>query len=182
LAYCTTASKELVKFEHSFIYSVLKEIQKDGAYKTIIIAWLVAGTLDISAALLLYYLRTGNNPSRVLQYITSAIIDKTSYTGGTAVNIAGLLLHYIIALLFVTLLFVIYPALRRLFDNRVCWAALYGLFIWAVMNLLVLPLTLLPVQPIQPLKTMESVLVLVLAIGLPATLIIHRYYYGKKSE
>jgi hypothetical protein len=159
---------------------VLKEIQKDGAYKTIIIAWLVAGTSDISAAMLLYYGRTGKNPSAVLQYITSAVIDTTAYTGSMAINIAGLLLHYIIALLFVTLLFILYPLLHRLFNNRVCWAAVYGLFIWAIMNLLVLPLTRLPVQPIQPMKALQSILVLVLAIGLPATFIIHRYYYGRR--
>jgi uncharacterized membrane protein YagU involved in acid resistance len=160
---------------------VLKEIQKDGAYKTIIIAWLVAGTADICAAMLLYYLRTGNNPSAVLQYITSAVIDTTAYTRSMAINIAGLLLHYIIALLFVTLLFILYPVMHRLFNNRVCWAAVYGLFIWAIMNLLVLPLTRLPAQPIQPLKALQGILVLVLAIGLPASFIIHRYYYGKKS-
>ena len=56
---------------------------------------------------------------------------------------------------------------------------LYGLFVWIVMNLLVVPLTRIPPFSITFAKAAENIIILMLAIGLPLALIVHNYYYGK---
>ena len=68
--------------------------------KLIIKAGLIAGSLDIIAAFLNFYFKTGKNPTIVLKYTASAIFGKDAVTGGNGMALTGLLLHYIIAFIF----------------------------------------------------------------------------------
>ena len=59
-------------------------------------AGLIAGLLDISAAFIQYYSRTGRNPLAVLKFIASGVFGKAALTGGTEMILLGLVFHYII--------------------------------------------------------------------------------------
>ena len=70
----------------------------------VLISGLIVGTLDITFACIQVYILNGTMPYRVLKYISSAIMGKEAYNGGSEMVILGLLMHYFIAFSF-TILF-----------------------------------------------------------------------------
>jgi len=153
-------------------------------WPTIITAWLVAGTLDMSSALILFSTRTGKSPWIVCNYIASAAFGKeAAYGGGTPMVLAGLLFHYLIAFIFTVLFFRLYPWMHSKISNRFVWAFIYGIFVWCVMNLVVVPSSRIATPfKIVPSKAIEAAVILIVCIGLPLALIIHPYYFGKGSR
>lgn len=146
----------------------------------IIAAWLLAGTLDISSALIWVAIRSGKSPVPVFNYIASAVFGQNAYTGGAPMIIAGFLFHYFIALVFSSLLFLLYPAIHRFIKNKFLVGILFGLFNWAVMTLVVVPLTRIPARPLNLSNALINIGILMVAIGIPVSLIAHHYYYGVK--
>jgi len=152
------------------------------ARRSILTAWLIAGSLDIVTACLFFRIRTGKDPMRVLHFVASGVFDKTALTGGALYAVYGLLLHYLIAFLFTVFFFWIYPKLRWFSYNKWLTAVVYGSFVWAVMNLLIVPLSHTPKSPIQPGQAIIAVLILICMIGLPLSIIIGKYYAGRRTE
>ena len=150
----------------------------DPAFKPrlLVLAGLVTGTMDIVAASLQFYLRTGKGPDRVLRFIASGIWGKAAFSGGSRMAVTGLLLHYGIAFtfsgLFLLGLLRIPLARKHLYFTGI----LYGVFTWAVMNLLVLPFSAAPAIPFDPARATEAMLILIACIGLPLAWISHKYY------
>jgi len=157
---------------------------KEFPLRIILLAGLLAGTLDISAALIDYYITTGKGPEGVLKYIASGVFGRTKAFGteGSSMIILGLLFHYIIAMSFTIFFFWLYPRLSILSRNRVVTGILYGLFIWIVMIFIVTRLSNTPHAPIstiKPLKAVKAILILICMIGLPLSFIAYKY---KKSK
>jgi hypothetical protein len=146
--------------------------------KTILLAGLLAGTLDITSAFI-YVSILGREPIRVLYYIASAIMGKDAMTGSTLIAIFGLALHYFIAFSFTFFFFLIYPKLKIMAKNKYITAIVYGLFVWAVMNLLVVPLSNVKTGPFNLKNAGINAGILIIAIGLPVSLIAHAYYSKK---
>jgi uncharacterized membrane protein YagU involved in acid resistance len=88
----------------------------------------------------------------------------------------GLFFHYLVAFGFTVLFFVIYPKLKHFLKYNVLIGALYGLVIWIVMNLLVLPLTNVPVLPFTINSAVIAAVILIIAIGIPLAYLAKRYY------
>src|SRR5688500_2742655 len=86
---------------------------------------LLAGTLDILAAILLTYVSSNHAPIVVLKYIASGVLGKGAFTGGLRVALFGLLLHYIIAFIWTIVLFLIYPTLSGILRNPYVIALFY---------------------------------------------------------
>ncbi|MBO9592899.1 MAG: hypothetical protein J7599_08310 [Niabella sp.] len=146
---------------------------------TILKAGLLAGTLDILAALLHYYLATGKNPLFIFRYIASALLGPAAFSGGPEMYIAGLLLHYFVAFAFTLFFFWLYPHLNILQRNPVATGIFYGLFIWVVMNLVVVPLSRIGTFPGRVSAMLINAAILILAIGIPLAFIARRYYRQK---
>ena len=125
--------------------------------KLILLAGLVAGTLDILGALTVYSLILHKGSVMlILQRIASAALGQVAFKGGWAMAICGLGFHYIIAFCFTTAYVSLYPYLSFLKKYRLASGLLYGLFVWLVMNRIVLPRTKLLIphfngaQPLSP--------------------------------
>jgi len=71
---------------------------------TILLAWLLAGTLDITAAFVYYVGSSATGAERLLQGIASGVLGAAAFTGGAATAVLGLLLHYLIALIWTVVL------------------------------------------------------------------------------
>ena len=147
----------------------------------IIGAWLLAGTLDISSALIWVAIR-GKNPVSVFNYIASAVFGQEAFTGGTSMIIIGFLFHYLIALIFSVALFLLYPFIHRFIRNKFLAGILFGLVNWAIMTLIVVPLTRIPARPFNLTNAAINIVILMLAIGIPVSLIAHHYYYGRMKN
>ncbi|HSH66820.1 MAG TPA: hypothetical protein VLB84_13740 [Bacteroidia bacterium] len=110
--------------------------------RTVLVLGLLVGTLDILAAILDFYINTGKNPSSIFKYISSAILGKEAFTGGTGIIIIGLFLHYGIAFLFTIFFVWLHVKKKKLLPgNRLLTGIVYGIFIWMVMNLIIVPLS-----------------------------------------
>jgi hypothetical protein len=155
--------------------------QRPNVSRAILVAGLLAGTLDILSAFTQYYIVTGKNPVKILNYIASAVFGKEeAYAGGTGMVLLGLLFHYLIAFAFTLFFFWLYPRWNAFAKNWVLTAIGYGLFVWAVMNLLVVPfLTRITVAPFNLSKAAVAALILICAIAIPVTLIARKYYAKK---
>ncbi|MCS3796347.1 hypothetical protein [Niastella sp. OAS944] len=142
------------------------------------IAWvgLLAGTLDILSACLQAYIARGISAETVLRFIASGAFGKPAFTGGWEMPLTGLLFHYIIAYSFTILFFLLYSYINLMRKNIVLTAVVYGVFIFVVMNLLVLPLTRITRAPIKPDKAAIATGILIVAIGLPLSIFARRFY------
>lgn len=156
-------------------------VRTPSARRSILTAWLIAGSLDIITACLFFRIRTGKNPMRVLHFVASGVFDNAALTGGALYAVYGLLLHYLITFLFTVFFFRVYPKLNFFSINKWITAILYGSFVWAVMNLLILPLSHTPKSPIQPGQAIIAALILICMIGLPLSFIIGKYYADRKT-
>lgn len=145
---------------------------------TIFLAGLIAGTLDILAAIFFYAILFQKTTAiKILQSIASAVFKKEAYTGGSQMVWLGLGLHFLIALIFAWFYFTIYPYLEFLKKNVLFSGFAYGIFVWIVMNFIVLPI----VFPVLPAKHLDfplllSILILIFFIGLPIAFITRKYY------
>lgn len=148
--------------------------------QAIVIAGLLAGTLDITAALLNFMIATGRNPTRVLLYIASGVFGSESFSGGIGMAMMGLLFHYCIAFAWSIFFFLAYPKLRLLSRNKLLTGLAYGCFIWVVMNLVVLPLSNVPPVRFDMLRALVGIVILMFCVGLPIAVMIGRYYAQKK--
>jgi len=142
----------------------------------IIRAGLLAGTLDGLAASLNFYISNGKNPIIVFQYIASAVFGKTAYADTIVYGLLGILFHYMVAFGWTILFMFTYPRLSVLRKNVFVTAVLYGLFVWIMMNMIVVPLTRIPVVPITIESALTQASILVVAIGLPLSWLASRYY------
>ncbi len=166
--------------------SFAKERSIPGGSNPILKAWLIAGTLDISCALLYYYIKTGNDPLNVLTYVAKTALGQELLNNKPILCVMGLLIHFVIAFGWTIIFFWLYPKLKLLQGNKVITGLVYGLFIWLVMTLVVVPLRTSPLGTLNMphLKIENSIIgavILMLAVGLPVSLIIGNYYSKKTS-
>jgi hypothetical protein len=142
----------------------------------IIKAWLLVGTLDILAAFILVVVKSGKNPLIVLSFIASAIFGKDAYTGGVLMQVIGLVCHYFIALCFTVLFFFLYPRLKVFRFNAILTGTAYGLFVWCMMNLIVVPSTQIPSRLFDLTGAIINMLILITCIGIPLALSARKTY------
>ncbi len=101
-------------------------------------ATLLAGTLDIISAMI-YVLVAGKNPLAVPVGIAAAIWPGALKAGLPAL-VVGLLLHFALMLVMVAVFVAAARRIDWLTAQPVASGALYGVTLWAVMYLVVLPL------------------------------------------
>ena len=140
--------------------------------------WLVAGTLDILYAICFSYLRSGVAPSRVLHSVAAGAFGAAAYQGGTPMAVAGLGFHYLNALLITVAFFAAAAVAPRLRRRPVLTGVVYGVFVYLVMNFVVIPLSRIGVFPSPPPAIwVTGVLVHMFFIGVPIALAA-RYGFG----
>jgi hypothetical protein len=145
--------------------------------RTILWAGSAAGVLDITSAFILAGLR-GIRPARLLQGIASGLLGARSYHGGAGTVVLGGALHFLIAF---SAAAVYYAASRRisfLTERPIVAGLLYGPLIYAFMNGVVLPLSMIPRRAISAGDLIIGVIILSCLVGLPISLIVWRSSQG----
>jgi uncharacterized membrane protein YagU involved in acid resistance len=156
--------------------------KKSKASVAVTVLWcgLLVGTLDILGAFADVYLSYQMGPTTLLKYIATALFGAAAYTGGTEMVIYGLLMHYCIAYFFTALFIVLYPRLGGKDQNNILIGVLYGLFIWLLMNLVVVPFTKIPHMHMHIPQVIVNVLILIVMIGVPLSIITSNFYSSKR--
>jgi hypothetical protein len=133
----------------------------------ILLAGIIAGTLDITAAMLQFFIKTGKDPFIVPKFIASGVFGSTAMKGGADTIAWGFLFHYMIAMSFTVFFFWLCSRRPALLQNRLLTGIGYGIFTWAVMRFVVVPLSFTTNQPSTLSGTFIAILILVVCIGIP---------------
>ena len=150
---------------------------------TILWVGLLVGTLDISSAFIQTKIMfPSRNPLGVLRYIAGAVFGKERANSENSMLFFGALFHFIIAYSFTIAFFLLYPHIPLLSKNRLLTGIFYGLVIWAVMNLLVVPQTKIGHRPFVLKNAAIAAGILIVAIGIPLSYFAYRFYYGRRSS
>lgn len=117
-------------------------------------------------------------PAGVFAYIASGVFGKAAFDGHPSMLLAGLLFHYGIAgsgcfTLFFGWLAARWSGLRQ---RKRLVGMLYGGFVWAVMNGLVVPLSNVQRGLFNLTNAVVNAVVLVLTVGLPLAFMADRFY------
>ncbi|ANH82289.1 hypothetical protein A8C56_16170 [Niabella ginsenosidivorans] len=143
---------------------------------------LLAGTLDLSAAFLYFYIATGKNPLFILQYISSAVMGQKALESQWGHYLVGFILHYCVAFAFTILFFKVYPRIRFFQKNLLLTAILYGAFVWCVMNLLVVPASRIGRFPGSASGIIINMIILMICIGLPLSFSAAAFFSKKNGH
>jgi hypothetical protein len=145
--------------------------------KRVLLTAALAGTLDILSAYANGFIHTHHLSRKMFNFIAGGALGlQSALSGGSGIVLLGVFFHYFIAFSFTLFFFLVYRKFRLSSVNPYVMALLYGLFVWAVMNLIVLPLSLLPSSPFSFQKAIVDVLILSIMIGLPVSLSAKRYF------
>jgi hypothetical protein len=145
-------------------------------WKSILIATLIAGTLDITAACVNAYLSVKLSPDRLLKYVASGVFGKSAFSGGIEMMAFGLFFHFIIAFACTVCFFLIYPKWSFLHQNLGINAVLIGIVAWAVTTQLIVPMSQITPPPFNFSKALVAVSILIVCIGLPIAYFSREFY------
>jgi uncharacterized membrane protein YagU involved in acid resistance len=150
-------------------------LKRSKAYRSILWGGIIAGALDLTAALITNGLR-GASPLRIFQSIASGLIGAAAFRGGTLTAALGIALHFVIAFGAATVYYVLSRKLRFLVRQAIIGGLLYGIAVYFFMNLVVLPLSAIPFKvSFRSDLLITGLIVHMLCIGLPIALIVRRY-------
>ena len=145
------------------------------ALRTILVAGLVAGTLDLTAACIASTLR-GGSAVGVFHAIASGVLGAAAFKGGAATAALGIFLHFVIA---TTAAALFYAASRKwtcLTRHAVVSGLAYGIPVYLFMNQVVLPLSRISFKVARaPANIAIGLLIIMFCVGLPIALVVRRY-------
>ncbi len=148
----------------------------------IVKAGLIVGTLDILSAFIHVFIKTGNFiPLAILKFVASGVFGKDAAAGGSMMVLAGLFIHYSIAITFTIAFFLLYPRIKTLSKNKIITGIIYGILVWAIMNLIVLPFTNVSPRPFNMLNAILNIGILIICVGIPLSLMADSFYKNRES-
>ena len=153
-------------------------------FASALIAGLIAGTFDITAACIQAYFKTGTTPAGILKYVASGAVDPKTFSNDTMLAAFGLLVHFIIAISFAFFFFFLAKQIPSLVKYPIPIGILYGVFVWATMRFIILPyISRLNPKPIIGQEAIKNAAIaagiLVVCIGIPVALLARKYIRGK---
>ncbi len=153
-----------------------EQLRKKNLFTWILFTWLLTATIDIIFALVINY----HVPAAIIfRSIASGLFGNVAFSKGVAMIYYGLFLHYFIAFTWTIIFFIFYNKLIGIVKFRIILVFLTGLIIWIVMNLVVLPFSRIPAQQFHALNVIEDMAALIIAYGLPITLIADKFYHNQ---
>ena len=146
-------------------------------------AGLIAGTLDILSAFIYYFIKSGKtNFLIIFKFIASAIFGKEATAGGRRMILYRLRHALCDRICIHFFFFWLYPKVNVMSKNRLVTAIAYGLFVWALMNLVVVPLSRIAHRPFDYVNAMINMGILIICIGLPLSFMANAYFKKGRSE
>jgi len=131
---------------------------------------LIAGSLDISDALVITCLIRGRSALRLFQYIAQGLIGPSAFDGGMGTAALGLGLHYFIAYGAAVFFVLVSCKVPALFRRPFLWGPVYGVGFYFFMNYVVLPLSQTPPFKVAGPIFINGLAIHALGIGLPIAL------------
>jgi len=140
-------------------------MHRSSAAFAIFVGGAIAGAFDITYAVVFSGFH-GVPAIRILQSVASGLLGSAAYKGGIPTAARGLAMHFGISFVAAAVFYIASRQLHFLTRQAVLSGALFGAGVYAVMNLVVLPLSAFPGKP--------SFAPVVLATGL----FVHMFLFG----
>ena len=138
--------------------------------RAILYGTLTVGTLDGLDAIVFFGLR-GASPVRIFQSIAGGLLGRAAWvSGGLPTAALGLVVHYFIAFVIVTTFVLASKRLTVLTRHPIWSGLLYGVGVYLVMNLIVIPLSALGRGAFVLPVVANGVLIHMFGVGLPSSL------------
>lgn len=147
--------------------------------RPILIGTLLAGTLDILAAIGLTLIY-GRDPMGMLRYVASGPVPG-AMDMGTAGSILGLIVHFALMTIMVTIFVLAAARLRQLWQKPVLWGFLYGLATYVVMNLVVVPLRWPERWPPSTTSILTQLFCHIVLVGIPVALVAAKHFRSRSA-
>jgi uncharacterized membrane protein YagU involved in acid resistance len=146
-------------------------MRRHPALFTIFVGGSIAGACDITYAVGFSAYR-GVAPMRILQSVASGLLGPASFNGGVATAVLGLCLHFFIAFIVAAIFYLASRLLPVVLRYTAVAGIAYGAVVYAVMNLVVLPLSAAPPRTtaMPTVVMVTGLLVHMFGIGLPIAL------------
>jgi hypothetical protein len=139
------------------------------ALRAIVLAGSIAGTMDITAAIVVYG-RFGVKPIPLLQGIAAGILGPRAGAGGLPSALLGLVLEFVISCSAAAVYFAFSRKFRFLVKHAVAFGILYGIAVYFFMNRIVVPLSRARKYQFSFELMVIGVAIHILCIGLPIAL------------
>jgi hypothetical protein len=165
-----------------FLRSSLSPLRFLKGTKVIPIGGLIAGTLDMTAACVSAWLRSGVTPVRVSQFIASGAIGPLAFTGGYKTALLGVAFHYLIATTATAVFYLASRKLRFLIRWPIPMGLLYGVLVYLFMNFVVLPRSAITPPRVAPTLSARAIqaLIIMFCVGLPIAIIVR--WFSKHND
>jgi hypothetical protein len=132
---------------------------------------LIAGCLDGIAAVVFL---ANMNFSTVWKFVASGFFGIKAFSGGNEMVVYGLLFHFMIAFFWTIVYYLLLRNISFFKRNIIIGGLFYGVIIWSVMNLVVLPFTNVPPNPLTVAGIVKGMVILMLCVGLPISFLIQK--------
>ena len=136
---------------------------------------LIAGSMDITAAILTYKIRSNLPATRLLQFVASGLLGKDAFTGGARAAALGLFLHFVIAFGATAVFYLASRKMPWLIQYAVLAGVLYGIAVHQFMQQVVLPLSAIQKGPTSFTGLVIGLVTHIVCIGLPIALIVRKF-------
>ena len=136
-------------------------------WQNLILAGLIAGTLDIAYACLFWSIKVDLPATRIFQSVAAGLLGPASFDGGLATATLGLALHFAIALAMSAAYFFAAAKWGLLWRRPLVFGAVYGSLLYLFMHFVVVPLSAASSGSSDPSWIWMSVLVHMFFVGVP---------------
>ena len=149
---------------------------KSSLFRAIGLAWLIAGCLDITSAIVIW-MKRGVPLMRGFQSIASGLVGRElALKGGQSTAVLGFALHFFIMFCVVVVFYLIIRAIPAVIRRPIPAGVIYGIIVYAVMYWVVVPLSRIGPRPHSVSNDLTAILIHIFLIGLPIALIMHRSF------
>jgi hypothetical protein len=146
-------------------------MRRNPAAFAILVGGLIAGTLDLTYAIIFSAIR-GRAPQRLLQLVATGWLGNAAYDGGVPTAVLGVVSHYFIMFCAAATFYFASSRIELLRRRPIVGAMLFGIGMYAVMTFIVLPLSAFPypILPLIPWIVALNLLVHMFLVGVPISL------------
>lgn len=147
-----------------------------GALRAIVWGGVACALLDGLAVSVQFGLK-GIKPLHVWQGVASGLLGERAFRKGWVGGGFGLLLHFVIAFSAATVF--VEACLQLPFLARAYWISgpLYGVIVFLLMNVVVVPLSARPKRPASPQVIFVQLIMHILSVGLPIAMAANRFSF-----
>lgn len=144
-------------------------LKKRNPLLPIVVGGLIAGTLDLTQACILF-------GWKVPLVIAGGLLGRAAFHGGVGTYILGVVLHFFIAFSVTAIYYAASRRLTFLIDHWLVCGLFFGMAVELVMNLVVLPLSALHARgPYNLYDLILGLVVHMIVIGLPVAFTVRKF-------